>query len=63
MQYYDIKEIKYTYKLAGTCSTSYRGNVSSHRPKSEYEAKQQAEEWIKKKHPGCTILKLEVIFK
>lgn len=64
MAYYDIKEIKYKIKRGGgiMCS-SYRGSVSSKRPQSQFEAQQQATEWLKKQYPNCEIIDLQITFR
>jgi hypothetical protein len=62
--YYDIKEIKYKIKKrGGTFTSSYCGSVSFKRPSTEFEAKQQAEAWLKKKYPDGEIIDLKITFR
>lgn len=64
MAYYDIKEIKYKIKRGGgTMCSSYFGSVSSKRPQSQFEAQQQATEWLKKQYPNCEIIDLQITFR
>lgn len=64
MAYYDIKEIKYKIKRGGgTMCSSYCGSVSSKRPQSQFEAQQQATEWLKKQYPNCEIIDLQIAFR
>ena len=64
MSYYDVKEIKFKLKRgSSTTSSSFRGSLSSRRPKTEYEAKKQAEEYLTKRYPGWEIVDLKIEFK
>lgn len=62
MPTYHVKQIKYKIRKGGGTMISSSGVSFARTPRSEYEAQKMAEDWIMKKHPGCTILELEVIF-
>lgn len=64
MANYDVKKIEFKLKKGGATMTSaYCGSLGFNRPKSEYEAKKMAEEWLSKRYPGYEIVDLKIDFK